>query len=230
MLTLEIVKTMNKLEPIIRYKMTDLEAKAFKISLLWEKLSAKEFPNYSHVKLRKNGDPRKSILFRHCYKLVQETKDLIVDADYPKYITAQLHVYKGLPTQRALIDPIILTGEKAWRRWNFWKYIYKRKELIPEDVVITACPNHVILQLKKTRDFLFNQFLGIPDESQYKSSRNKLINWLMQDKISPYYAVLSPFFKRLGIETIPVDLAVYEKSITPEIETYFKAEFNYEYK
>ena len=50
-----------RLEAIIDYEMDRLEAKAYKLLLLWLDKSRKMFPNYAHAKMKK-GDPRKSLI------------------------------------------------------------------------------------------------------------------------------------------------------------------------
>ena len=43
---------MSRLEDIIEYGMNDDQAKAFKLSLLWETLCKQEFPGYPITKLK----------------------------------------------------------------------------------------------------------------------------------------------------------------------------------
>ena len=111
---------MFDLEAILHYQMPPLEAKAYKLALLWQDATAKEYPEYNHIRLRKKGDPRKSLLFKYCYKLARETQGLIPDEQYPLYILAQLHILKHIATDNlhARIGPEILCGEKAWWRWK----------------------------------------------------------------------------------------------------------------
>jgi len=74
MLELYCKSKMTDLELIIKYKMNDMESKAYKIALIWQEECRKEIPNEQYIRLKKNSDPRKSILFKHCYKLAKETK------------------------------------------------------------------------------------------------------------------------------------------------------------
>jgi hypothetical protein len=221
----------SPLEPIMTYQMTNLEAKAFKLSLLWEALTQKEFPEYSHTKLRKSGDPRKSILFKYCYKLLKETKGLLEEKEYKNYITSQLHVYKSMVEQYARIDPIILCGPKAWKRWKYWSYLYKKQQMIIEtqDVEIKAIPSNVIREIKATRKFLFDKFDGVPTFEALVENVSDFHVWIGTGRISPYYVILSPYVSRLEIQIFPIELGIYRQSITPEIEKIFKIEFNYEF-
>ena len=106
----------NPLDKIIEYNMTPMEAKAYKIALLWRVLFRKEFPNERLAK-EKLGDPRKSFVFKHCYKLANETQGSIDDKDYKLYILAQLQVMKNITDGKihAMISPEILSGPKSWR-------------------------------------------------------------------------------------------------------------------
>lgn len=214
------------LEPIIKFSMSPQESKAFKVALLWERLYQKEFPDFTPIRLRKRGDPRKSLLFRYCYKMVQETEGILKEKDYKNFIVAQFSIFKCLPNSQARIDPAILTGPRAWKRWKYWEYLCEKTKLIPEDVIIKACPTTVITELKRTRRFLFDKFGGVPTKSLYLSNRSKVINWVNNDRISKYYAAMSPFFREIGED---IDLGVYIQSVTPELEKFFRSEFNYEF-
>ena len=81
---------------ITQYKMDEIESRAYKVSLIWINRSRKIFPNYQHQRL-KNGDPRKSLLFKICYKLIRETQGGILDEEnYSLYVQAQLEVLKHI--------------------------------------------------------------------------------------------------------------------------------------
>jgi len=42
----------DRLELVLTYNMTKIEAKAFKLCLIWEELVFQEFPKENHIKLR----------------------------------------------------------------------------------------------------------------------------------------------------------------------------------
>lgn len=221
----------DPLEVVLQYKMNDLEAKAYKISLMWIDLSRKLFPNYQHAKLRKTGDPRKSLLFKHCYKLARETLGLIEDSDYQLYITAQLQIMKHITdgTIHAMIDPGILHGEKAWKRWRLWKKQYDRAMERPatseEKGANKANVILVKFDLQDTRKFLVSK-LGENYNKQdiiILLQDRTLIGWTTLGKVSPYYLVLSPFLRDvLKIEDFSMDLNVYREQSSNEVESVFK--------
>ena len=80
------------LSKIIEYNMDDIEARAYKCCLLWVKICQKMFPKERYSKLRKSGDPRKSYLFKCCYKLVTECSGKLADGEYKLYIYAQCDI------------------------------------------------------------------------------------------------------------------------------------------
>ena len=233
---------MWNLEDILHYSMNEDEAKAYKISLLWMEIAKHEFPDYQHTTLRKKGDPRKSILFKYCYKLVQETKGTIPDYEYRLYILAQLQIFKymALAEEHALIDPQILVGEKAWKRWQVWrsKYAARKRETVTlvEPVTVTVPNSRVINDLKHTKEHFIKKFGGVPtfEQVQQALKDHTMVRWVTMDRVSPYYILLSPWVSRClngrtFIEVFMFDLAVYENSITPQVREYFKQEFAHEY-
>lgn len=220
---------MNDLELIIKYKMSDLEAKAYKICLMWHDLCKKEFPNERHVKISKNKDPRKTTLFKYCYKLIRETKGLLSnDKEYYLYITAQLQIMKLMKEGEihALIEPQILVGEKAWKRWKLWKKKYDKKLRsiqTAEELGITTNKSRIKIELRNTKKFITQSNIDVESVDLLKLQSN--------GQISSYYIALSPLArKNINRNNIKFDYDLYKPSITPEIEEFFKKEFEYEFK
>ena len=121
---------MNNLEVILKYKMDEMEIKAYKICLIWQKLCAEVFPNERFTKLNLEKDPRKTNLFKYAYKLIKETKGFLSDdKEYYFYVLAQLQTLKHLEENNIhpLIEPQILVGDKAWKRWKRWNWIYQKR-------------------------------------------------------------------------------------------------------
>lgn len=209
---------MNELELILKYKMTELEAKAFKICLMWQDLCKKEFPNERHIKITLNKDPRKTTLFKYCYKLIRETKGLLQsDKEYYIYILAQLQMLKLIKegSVHALIEPQILVGDKAWKRWKLWKKKFDKKLKEFNDskqLGLVTNPRQIKIEIKKTLDFLNKK-----DKS--KLTKENFERWYANGSISPYYIALSDFAQKL-ISNFDFDL--YKPSITPEIEKFYK--------
>jgi len=215
---------MKDLELIIKYKMDDTEAKAFKVALMWQDLCKKEFPNERHLNLSKSKDPRQTTLFKYCYKLIKETKGLLAsDKEYYIYIVAQLQMLKLMKQGEihALIEPQILVGDKAWTRWKMWKKRFDKKlsEMkTAEDLGLVTSPSQIKIELKNTKKFLLKyEFCKITKEQMNR--------WHKNNMISPYYVALSNFAKSMIDD---FDHALYQPSITPEVEDFFKKEFEKE--
>lgn len=209
--------------------LTPLESKAFQICHTWEEVCQKELFNYNYMKLRKSGDPKKSLLFKYAYKLAVETQGLIPDADYVKYITAQIQVLK---LYSADMSPTCLVGQKAWLRWVIWKSKFDKaaKVVMPNESVQFDFPT-IKFALEKTKKFLIEKFGILPTFDQIQISYNEynLIKWTAFGKISPFYILLSPHVAKI-CQTIKksfhFDPKIYESSITPEVKNLFNELFN----
>ena len=149
---------MNPDEIISKYEMDKNEAFAYKLSLLWYKLSRKVLPDYNHTRYHENGDPRKSQAFKFCYKLYRERMGIIPDNEYSLYIRAQLDVLKHLMKNNysVLVDPSCLVGDKAWVRWKMWKSKYDKIVNKPIEISRITQPGiaKAIDGLIKTKEFL----------------------------------------------------------------------------
>lgn len=223
---------MNELEPIIRYKMDEMEAKAFKIGLMWQDECRSNLPGEKYEKFRKGCDPRKTSLFRHCYKLAKETKGLIPDNEIKLYVRAQIQVLKSIREGKvhALISPHCLVGDRAWSRWKLWRRIYQKslgKSLTSEEIGVRIKESVVRGEFKRTLSFM--ELNGLLDECSYFSKKTEISRWISTGEISPFYVVLSPRIKIMFPEDPPVDPALYRPSITPESEALFRERFSHEF-
>ncbi|RDJ35375.1 MAG: hypothetical protein DWQ19_11205 [Crenarchaeota archaeon] len=219
---------MIDLEAILKYEMTEIEAKAYKLCLLWQEIMDQELPDYHKNRLPK-GDPRKSLIFKYCYKLARETQGLIPDSQYRLYILAQIQSLRLISdgTVHALIEPGCLVGDKAWRRWKIWKRKFDRKyEVLNPSVDIQTTQESAINELKRTRNFYIANFSEDYGKKEVeKIIRNKdIIKWVAFSKVSPFYLALSPLIKNHfnDIEnSFSVDIEFYQKQITSEIQDIF---------
>lgn len=223
----------DRLQDILIYGMTEEEAKAFKVCLLWEETIHQELPGYQTSKLSKRGDPRKCSLFKYCFKLVRETKTLLKNEEYRLWVRAQIQVMKSITdgTVHALVDPKILVGDKAWRRWKMWKRKYDKKINKPELAEVKDSISVIKSELKRTRKFLESQYDGMPSlrEIERNLKDRMIIRWLTLGKITPYYVLLSPLVRKALSgnsleEQFIFDLSFYKNCITPEIKEFFEEE------
>src|ERR1700692_2918490 len=88
---------MNELEKIITWKLSEDETKAYKLALLWTKLLNKHLPEHSDRQMRlSRGNPRKSFIFKICWKLMRETRGILKEEDYEAYLMAQIFALKKI--------------------------------------------------------------------------------------------------------------------------------------
>jgi hypothetical protein len=229
---------MPLLDAINLYKMDKLESAAYKLCIIWIEKSRKFFPTYDHTRMRR-GDPRKSLMFKVCYKFVRETQGILDEEDYPLYVRAQLDILKNISLgsdEHPLIEPNVLVGEKAWKRWKLWKLKYD--SVVSQKgftVKITASSQKVLDALEKTKEFIFKNLGPEPSLEKFRESviNKNLFRWIGLGKISPYYLCLSPYFKKLvseeDMKKITFDLEIYRQCLNDELIALFEEKFKYEF-
>lgn len=228
-------KLMRELEPIMRYKMDSMESKAYKIALIWEDECRKELVGESFVTLKKNSDPRKSLLFKYCFKMARELNGIIRDQEIPLYIRAQIQVLKSIRDGQvhALVEPQCLVGEKAWRRWKMWKFKYDKMIKTPpnsNEVSISMSEGKAKAEIDATFEFLAR--MGCDDFSNLESKRDNISRWMKNGDISCFYVLLSPWVEKIseGGTEFEFDRLYYRASTTPSIERHFRERFSHEFE
>lgn len=111
------------IEAIVKWKMTDRQATAYRMGLAFERTAREMFPNYK-LGCKRKGDPRESELFKWAYKAINDNAGRLRPHEYRHYVHAQLAVAKAAAEKAGtepLIWPGLLAGPRAWRRWEFWK-------------------------------------------------------------------------------------------------------------
>lgn len=220
-----------------KYKMDELEVKALKVCEIWMEMSKKIFPSYNHNKFGK-GDPRKTLMFKVCYKLIRETSGFISDDDYPLYVRAQLDILKHISLDKGhpLIEVNCLVGDKAWKRWKLWKKKYDTTVQIRSKSAATKVNNTKIIEaIRKTKEFFDLHFGNKPTYEKFKDFEKdgSLYRYVNFGKISPYYLVLSPYFEKLSKECVMkkmnFDIQLYKTGIDEATKEHFKNLFIYEF-
>lgn len=218
------------LELILEYNMSDMEAKALKLCLIWEKVMQNECPNYRAHRLPA-GDPRKSLLFRTCHTLLRKTTGIIKDEDYKFYILAQVRALKNVSDGKlhALITPACLVGPGAWNRWKIWqvkieKALKNNLQAAPQEAIAEKAA--IIGDLNKNKKFLEDKkALG---KRLFIQNMKNLSNWLGTGKLSPYFIILynleTQTWKSLE-DKFSFDPEVYEKEINDPLRVWFKQNF-----
>lgn len=228
--------------------MTLEESETFHIALVYESEFKKIF--FSEIKeslscglslkrncLPRRGDPRKSNLFRYCWKLRRETLGLLEKNEYANYIKANLFIVK---INGGCVDPMCITGDRAWIRYKVWKRRYDQKledlnSSIPRPEK-SNINNKIFAELDKTKKFLFEKCEGNPSNIKIiKFVEDGIFKlWVATNKISPYYLSLSPIIQKSGHKDSLFSFcnsseSLIKSKITKEIEEYFNNEYRYEY-
>lgn len=225
------------LSVMAEYEMTPEEATAYKLCCIYHDTVLDTFPNYRHYRMPR-GDPRKTSLFKYCYKLIQETQDKLKPQEYILYIKAQMDVLKAITKQGdlPLIQPACLVGEKAWTRWLMWKKRYEIKKRKFQESKVTPQIDQIKADLATTKGFLDQVLKGLGKEKVKGAlDSHDMLLWVGRGQVSPYYFLLSPvvqdWLKSKKIEHLPpiqLDLDYYRKNITQEIIDHFGEQFAYE--
>jgi hypothetical protein len=223
---------------IAYWKMTEAEAKAYRVAYIWHTQVQKIFPELtSYSKLPKSGDPRKSYLFKFCWKLVRLTRGLLKDDEYRLYIIANLQILK---VHNAHVDINSLCGDKAWYRWLVWKRHFEIKSQQMAGDRLLEEPKQLDKRFFKevglTKKFLFEKCDGEPTLEKLKSffTSPKMKIWVGGSKITPYYLILSPWVasiceKSKLMELFQIDPVIYEQKLDEVGISHFRKEFAHEY-
>jgi len=230
-----MARIMRDLEPIIRYKMDAMESKAYKIALLWEDECRRELPGESYVRLKTNSDPRRSLLFKYCFKMAKELNGIIRDQDFYLYIRAQIQTLKSIREGEihALIEPQCMVGDKAWKRWRMWKYKHDKCLKAPpnsENLSISISEGKAKAEILSTLEFLIRMECDKFETLQSKKDNFK--RWVNNGDISCFYMTLSPWIDNIfGSEAdFEFDRLYYRASTTPSIEDFFRLKFSHEFE
>ena len=227
------------LEMILEHNMSKEEAKAWKVAIMYIELSQKYFPDYKHYTVYSAKDPRRTSLFKHCFKLVRECDKYLKPEEYRLYLTAQFQIMKNIDYgtgNTAFIQPNCIVGPKAWKRWLLWKEKFNKLEL-PQEPVKVNIGDKLILELEASKRFLESKFKKLTRQNIIDALEGRsLFRWVALGEVSGYYLVLSPIVKSWIssrkvdlLEAFALDMAYYRNEVTPEAEAYFKQEFAYEF-
>lgn len=229
-------------DTIFQYDMTLDEAEVYSLAVLYQSEFLKTFKPEEidgqairRNTLPKRSDPRKSNLFRHCWKLRRETRGLLEADEYRPYILANLVILKA---NQAHIEPNAICGNKAWIRWKIWKRWHDRKlaELasLPPPPSISETDPKIIREIDRTKKFLFERCEGQPTKQKIQQFVEQGIFkiWVITGKVSQFYVSLSPFIlsKDNLMKECSIDPNLISEMITEQVRRYFATEFKHEFQ
>lgn len=227
-------------DAIFEWGMTPIEVEAYKLACLYEQEFLKLYKGsddldgqgYRRNTLPKRGDPRKSNLYRYCWKLRRETRGLLTPEQYQTYVVANLTI---LQMNNAHVEPNAICGDKAWVRWKLWDR-WMREKLAEKSAVVTPIKGanpKILKDIDKTKKFLFEKCEGKPTYEKIKGFLDSgfFKMWVASGKVSPYYVIMSSYTKEhiqdLS-QTCSFDPRLLQEKATKEVRAYFKEEFAHE--
>jgi hypothetical protein len=224
-----------RFDTILQYSMEEIDIKAYKICVYWEDIVDHECPNYRTSRITK-GDPRKCHLFKCARKLVLETQGLLPENMYKYYVYSQIATLKAFSDGRvhALIEPPCLYGDTAWLRWKIWKNKFDKiknkleHENSNESNKIQQINSSVIADLKKTFEFLKTKIQISPESIKRSLTDNTLQKWVLFNKVSPYFIILSSIVKNSVSDLhnyFGFEPDIYQKSIDDNVKNQFNQIF-----
>ena len=220
---------MEKFLPLIlEYDMSKEEALAFRLAILYMQLARQYFPNYNHVGLPKKGDPRKSELFRYCWKMLKEA-DLTFD-EYRPYIQSQLAILKNIKIgeDHPLIHPRCLVGKVAWRRWGVWKKYFEQAKKTRDVKLIEDYTPIIKRELQDTLDLLRNRLKKLSKKTLQEALESRYLFRLASiGAVSVYFLAMNDLVAHflaknpINLSMFNIDLEQAQLRITPEALAFY---------
>jgi hypothetical protein len=180
----------------LSFKYTSEEDSAYRLCCEWIKLSRKIFPDYRHGRLPQIKSLKKSTMFKVMMKLIREKKLKDLE-EYQRYIKAQLLILKKYSMSGAvLVEPTILAGEAADKRWFFWqKLIAQANKLTRQQYSMLDSDmeydlNVSSVEISKILEEQFNLERFLENYSKIKTA-------VILRRIKPIYIHLSEWVKKL---------------------------------
>lgn len=209
------------------YKIKDpKEIRALKIFFYWIKYRKQIFPDLIHSKFNDKNDPRKTLIFKYCYKLQRETETFLDEKDYETYVKAQLLFLKYYSKKykiQPVVDPICLTGDKAWKRWKVWKYKHSKLKNFTSNNFVNHNYDKIRMDFNKTKNLLKNLKLNSCDKDIIQLiSDDNFSFWYRSGQISPYFLLINNHiinsFNMSQLNAIlKLDLGIYKDKIDKKI-------------
>ena len=237
-------------DAIFEWSMTNAEAETYQLACIYDAEFRRIFKGIKNFggevrrnTLPKRSEPRKSWLFKYCLKLRRETRGLLETHQYRQYVIANLSILKinYLKHENISIEPNAICGDKAWLRWKLFERWRSEKETdvssVPPIPSVSSTNVKIIKEIDRTKKFLYERCEGEPTCEKIANfvESGFLKLWIMTEKVSKFYMVLSPFVKESCdieefSESCSFDPILFRQKITDEVKEYFKHEYSHEYQ
>ncbi len=190
---------MMKYDPEIsmQFKFTPTEDSAYRLCCVWHELKTRIFPDYMHSRTPKLTSLKKSIIFKTMLKLIKEREFKTIE-EYVAFIKAQLLIFKKVQKDGAivLIEPVILTGEPAARRWFIWKKLVQRANAITK-MTYTLKDADLEFDIGVSADEIKKICEDDLSFENFVNKQSKIRTAIILRKIKPIYVHLSEWVKKL---------------------------------
>lgn len=190
---------MMKYDPELsmQFKFTPTEDSAYRLCCVWHELRIKIFPDYMHSRTPKLTSLKKSLIFKTMLKLIKERQFKTIE-EYVAFIKAQLLIFKKVQKDGAiiLIEPVILTGEPADRRWFIWKKLVQRANAITK-MTYTLKDADLEFDIGVSADEIKKICEDDLSFENFVNKQSRIRTAIILRKIKPIYVHLSEWVKKL---------------------------------
>ena len=226
----------NQLESILSFKepaWTREMILAFKLGLIYSELERQYFPDYKTTVYPQKKDPRKSELFKLCYKMVNDNLEKLKPEQYRHFIQAQLSILKNIkagPAKELFYGPRCLIGEPAWGRWLVWKR-YANAQKVVETAIVEVDYDTDFL---RTKMILENKLKPLNKETLTEAIQSgQLFRMAMLKAVAPMFLRCCPLVQQY-LAKHPEILRLYDIKMTEaapieavrSYEKHFQLKFN----
>ena len=169
---------------------------AYRLCCVWINLFTKIFPDYVYGRIPQVKSLRKSTMWKVMMKLIRE-KNYKSIQEYEHYIKAQLSIMKKYSMSGpVLVEPTILVGEAADRRWFFWKkLVAKANKLTRQQYSMLESDMEFDLTVSLTEiEKILEENINFEN---FQNCFGKIKTSIILRKIKPIYVHISNWIKKL---------------------------------
>lgn len=192
-----------------KYKINDSqEINALYIYYYWNFYFNKLFPNIIEKKFSPNKDPRKSAVFKYCYKLQRETNGILKKDEYKDYVYCQLKflkMYKDKTNNAVLVSPNILNLDRGWKKWKYFKYLLSKNNQSVSVKSKYVNNDNLKISLINDKNYLIKK-IGKINKRNISQNINNILFWHKLGDISVYFLAICDLIDK---KMINKDLSVY---------------------